>query len=48
MNNGGFIKNNKYIKNVTDLTDNFLIIKNEIDKITMILTDLKSLSFLLL
>ena len=48
MDNEGFIKNNKYIKDVTDLTDNFLVIKNGINKTTVILVSLKFLLFLLL
>ena len=48
MNNKEFVKNNKYIKNVINLTDNFLVIKSRINKVIIILTDLKSLLFLLL
>ena len=48
MNNKEFVKNNKYIENVTNLTDNFLIIKNKINKIIISLISLKSLLFLLL
>ena len=48
MNSKRFIKNNKYIKNITDLINNFLIIKDEIDKTIIILVNLKFLLFLLL
>ena len=48
MNSKRFIKDNKYIKNVVNLINNFLIIKSEINKIIIILIDLKSLLSLLL
>ena len=48
MNSERFVKNNKYIKNVINLINNFLIIKDEIDKIIVILINLKFLSSLLL
>ena len=48
MNNERFIKDNKYIKNIVNLINNFLIIKDKINKTIIILTDLKFLLFLLL
>ena len=48
MNSKRFIKNNKYIKNIINLINNFLIIKNGINKIIIILINLKSSLFLLL
>ena len=48
MNSEEFIKNNKYIKNIINLINNFLIIKDKVNKITIILINLKSLLFLLL
>ena len=43
MDNKEFIKNNKYIKDIINLINNFLIIKSEINKVIMILINLKSL-----
>ena len=46
MDNGRFIKNNKCIKDIINLINNFLVIKGKINKITIILISLKSLLFL--
>ena len=48
MNNKEFIKNDKCIKDIVDLIDNFLVIKNRVNEVIIILTGLKFLLSLLL
>ena len=46
INNGRFVKNNKHIKDIINLINNFFIIKSEVNEITVVLADLKSSLFL--